>query len=388
MSQKLGVGIVGLGMAGGFMAPIVAGHAKVRLVAAADLDASLRERFSHKTGLPADADADALFARPDVDVVYIATPHQFHRDQTIAALKAGKHVVVEKPMALSLDDCDAMNSAAETVGRVLIVGHTHGFDPVPRALREAVASGRHGTLSMLTMMNFTDFIYRPRRPEELDTTKGGGAFFNQLPHQVEIARVIADRDVVSVRCVSGRMDPARPTEGHMSAMLMFEGGSVATIVYSGHDRFDSDELHFNVSETGYPKTPAYGSTWRANSALAGSEDEAGLRRDRYGYGSAAFSGLQSPPHQPHFGFLLVSCASADLRPSADGVLVYDRDGQSEVAVPGSGTFAGHINVWDDCYNAVVHGAPCIQDGAFARETLRITRALLKSAQEDREVRLE
>jgi phthalate 4,5-cis-dihydrodiol dehydrogenase len=71
---------------------------------------------------------EALCADPGVEVVYIATPHQFHAGQARLACAAKKHVLVEKPMALSLEDCRAMNDAARDNGVQLIVGHSHSFD--------------------------------------------------------------------------------------------------------------------------------------------------------------------------------------------------------------------------------------------------------------------
>lgn len=388
MNAQPGVGILGLGMAGGFMVPIVSGHRSVRLVAAADLDAGLRSQFASHTGLPAEPGATELFRREDVDVVYIATPHQFHAAQAIEAMQAGKHVVVEKPMALTLSDCDAMIEVAERTGRVLIVGHTHGFDPAPRAMGEIVASRRYGPLSMITMLNFTDFLYRPRRPEELDTSQGGGIFFNQLPHQIEIARVIAGEPVRSVRCASGVMDPDRPTEGHLAALLVFESGAVASIVYSGHDRFDSDELHFGIGEIGYPKQPAHGAAWRASSALKEDGDEAAVRRERYGFGAGAFQAPAPPPHQPHFGLVVASCARADLRPSGDGLLVYAHESVHEIDLaPPARAFAGHANLWNDLHAATLERKTPRHDGHFARETLRICMAMMTSHLENREVEL-
>lgn len=388
MDERLRIGILGLGMAGGVMAPVIAANPKLLLHVAADLDPVLRERFAAATGLTAESSAEALFRRPDVDVVYIATPHQFHRDHAIAAMRAGKHVVVEKPMAITLADCDAMIAVAAETGRVLIVGHSHGFDPAPRAIRALVESRRFGRLSMLTMIDFTDFLYRPRRPEELDTAKGGGIFFNQLPHQIEMARIIAAEPIASVRCASGTMDPTRPTQGHLAALVGFESGATASIVYSGHDRFDTDELCFGVSEIGYDKSPSHGHTWRACSALAGGEEESLMRRDRYGYGAGIARPLDPPPHQPHFGLLIASCAEADIRPSADGLLVYGRNGVEQMPLPGAHSFAGQANVWDDCHAAVMEGRPSLHDGVFARATLLACLALLQSAQEGREIFLD
>ena len=138
---------------------------------------------------------DELCKDDEVDIVYVATPHQFHCEHAVSAAWAGKHVLVEKPMALSLAECDAMISAADDARVVLMVGQTNGYDPPVLAMRELTLNGRFGPLRMLNTANYSDFLYRPRRPEELDTGLGGGIMYNQFPHQVEMMRVIADSRV-------------------------------------------------------------------------------------------------------------------------------------------------------------------------------------------------
>ena len=76
-----------------------------------------------------------LCADPAVEIVYIATPHQFHAAHAALAAAAGKHIILEKPMALTLADCDAIIAAVERANVHLIVGHTHAFDPAVRAMR-------------------------------------------------------------------------------------------------------------------------------------------------------------------------------------------------------------------------------------------------------------
>ena len=95
---------------------------------------------------------------------------------------------------------------------------------------------------MITALDFTDFLYRPRRPEELATESGGGAVFNQAAHQVDIVRLLAGGKVSSVRAFTGNWDRARPTEGAYSCLLGFDHGVFATLTYSGYAHFDSDEL--------------------------------------------------------------------------------------------------------------------------------------------------
>ncbi|MGF7234282.1 MAG: Gfo/Idh/MocA family protein [Frankia sp.] len=313
----LRLALIGLGLAGGAMASAARTHPGVRLVTAAEPSAQLRDRFERAEGLVAHDTLDAVLARPDVDAVYIATPHQLHRDQTVRSAQAGKHVIVEKPMALTTADCNDMITAAGAHRVSLVVGHTHGFDPAVAVMRDIVASGRYGRFGMIALWSFTDFLYRPRRPEELDSARGGGIVFNQVPHQVEIARTIAAVPVRAVRASAAVLDPARPTEGSCAALVEFQGGAVASLVYSGYDHFDSDELHGWIAEGGASKTPAHGSARRALRELSPLEERR-ARTTRFGYGARSPA---RPAHQPHFGELVVTCAGADLRCGADAGVV-------------------------------------------------------------------
>src|SRR5512145_3533834 len=102
-------------------------------------------------------------------------------------------------MALTLEDCRAMVAAARSSGVQLVVGPSHGFDAPIRRAREIIDSGAVGRVCMITAFNFTDYLYRPRRPEELDTARGGGAVYNQAAHHVDIVRLLAGAKAKSVR---------------------------------------------------------------------------------------------------------------------------------------------------------------------------------------------
>ena len=102
--------------------------------------------------------------------------------------------------------------------------------------------------------NFTDFLYRPRRPEEFDTAQGGGVIFDQGAHQIDVARLLAGGLARSVRAVTGRWDAARPTEGAYTAFLTFADGAAATLTYSGYAHFDSDEFCDWIAESGLRKS--------------------------------------------------------------------------------------------------------------------------------------
>lgn len=378
------IGVVGLGMAGGVMAMCIGTHPAFALAGAVEPDAVLRDRFAADTALPAFDALPALLARDDVDAVYVATPHGYHRGHAVTALEAGKHVIVEKPMALSLADCDTMIAAAERAARVLIVGHTHAFDPAVAMMRDLLREERLGPLAMVTAINFTDFLYRPRRPEELNSAKGGGILFNQVPHQVDVIRSLVDAPVVSVRAGATAADPGRPTEGVCSAFLQFANGCFATLVYSGQDGFDSDEWHDWTGEGGFTKMPDTGAARRRLRMLDASSEQ-DLRRDAFGYGSSLSAGF--PPRQPHFGSLIATCAHGDLRHSPEGVRIYSEAGEERVTVPVAPWRPGRGDVLESLRSAIADGVPPLPDGRFGRETLAVCLAIQRSAQQRREVAL-
>ena len=159
---RLRLGVAGLGRAFTLMLPTLAAHPRVQLVAATDPRPEARERFAADFSARAHEDVEALCADPGVDAIYVATPHEHHAAHAIAAALAGKHVLVEKPMAITLAEARDMIDAAETAGTHLVVGPSHSFDaPIARA-RAIVESGELGRVRMITAMQFTDFLYRPR----------------------------------------------------------------------------------------------------------------------------------------------------------------------------------------------------------------------------------
>jgi phthalate 4,5-cis-dihydrodiol dehydrogenase len=380
----LGLAIAGLGMAGAVMVRAAAAHPGVKLVTVAEPNVATRNAFARDFNTPSYALLNELCDDPSVEAVYVATPHQFHAPHAIALAKAGKHIILEKPMALTLADCDAIIEAVDRAGVHLIVGHTHAFDPAVREMARIVASGELGRLGMIAAWNYTNFLYRPRRPEELDTAQGGGILFNQVPHYIDMVRLIGGGRLRSVRAQATRLDPARPTEGSAVAFLEFEDGAAASLTYSGYDFFDSDELHFWINERGATKRPdQHGATRRALAAQQAEETQ--LRVERYAYGSDAGP---PPEHQPHFGVMIVTCEKGEMRASADGLLIYDENGKREVALPKSAAMAGRSEVLDEMIAAVRTGKPPRQGGRWGKANVEVMLAVQQSARERREIMLE
>lgn len=380
--RVLQIGVLGLSRGFVLMRPTFLVDPRCRLVAAADPRAEARAAFQAEFDAPAYETAEELCADPAVEVVYIASPHQWHVEQAILAARSGKHVLVEKPMALSLADCRAMTAAAEATGVRLIVGPSHSYDPPIARTADLIASGEHGALRMITALNFTDFLYRPRRPEELDSAQGGGVVFSQAAHQVDVVRRLAGTPVRSVRAQTGVWDPARPTEGAYQAFLTFEGGATATLSYSGYGRYDSDALMDWVGETGMRKEPAdYGAARRR---LARADEDELKRLRAYGSGPQPV-GPPAPFHE-HFGFVVASCERADLRPTATGVEIYGEDVRRTIEMPRSA--APRAEVIGELWSAVVEGAAPRHDGAWGAANLAVCLAILKSSAEGREVMLD
>ena len=380
--RKLRVGVAGLGRAFSVMLPTFIGDARVALVAAADPRAQARARFAADFAGNTYETVAELCADPAVELVYVATPHEYHAEHALLAAGAGKHLLIEKPIALSLDDAGAIIEAARSARIRLVVGHSHSFDAPVRRLRELIAGGEFGAVRMINAINYTDYLYRPRRPEEFDTARGGGALFNQAAHQVDIVRLIGGGRAASVRAATGAWDHARPTEGAYAALLTFADGAFASLTYSGYGGFDSDEIEGWIGEMGQRKAPYAGA---ARPAFATAEQEAAFKNAR-NYGGAEFRApeAQALMHQ-HFGTLLVSCERADLRALPNGVMIYQNgtarlDELPPPAVP-------RAEVIDEVYDAVVQGRPPLHDGAWAMATLEVLLAMQRSAQEGRDVAL-
>ncbi len=383
--KRLRIGVAGLGRAFSIMLPTLRAHPRVTVVAAADPREPARRQFVADFGGAAYASVDALCADPAVDAVYIASPHQFHVAHTVAATRAGKHVLVEKPMALTLAECDAMIAAARAAGVQLLVGHSHSFDaPVLRA-RAIIASGACGRVRMITALNFTDYLYRPRRAEELDTAQGGGAVYNQAAHQVDIVRLLAGSRAASVRAAALAWDPARPTEGAYNAFLAFDDGVAATLTYSGYAHFDSDELCGWVGELGQPvDRSGYGHARAALAAAGSGAAERALKAAR-NYGSTPVD-VAPPAGHNHFGLVIASCERADLRPLPNGVMIYGDAGERFDALPPPGV--PRAEVIDEWCDAIAGVRAPVHSGAWGLATLEVCLAILQSSRAGRDVALE
>jgi predicted dehydrogenase len=146
MTQTLGAAVVGLGI-GRRHIQAYSQLEGVKVVAIAGTDQAALDQAQREFGIPhAYRDIEDILARPDVDLVSICTPDRMHAEQALRAIRAGKHVLCEKPLATSVEDAGTLVRAATTSGLTFMVGHNYRFIPQFVRLKELADSGAAGPL--------------------------------------------------------------------------------------------------------------------------------------------------------------------------------------------------------------------------------------------------
>jgi len=146
MADKLSVGVVGAGTIARSHIKAIGSLDNIRLAAVMDPDGERARAEAGPRGARAYEDLESLLADPGVEAVHVCSPHNVHGDQVVAAAGSGKHVLVEKPMALTLAECDRMIEAAESADVVLMVGQVMRHSPINLKAREMIAEGAIGTV--------------------------------------------------------------------------------------------------------------------------------------------------------------------------------------------------------------------------------------------------
>lgn len=371
----LNLGLIGVGVGASQLLPAMTSSPHYKLTAVADVREDALQAFAAEYGGETFGSAEAMCDSSSVDVVWVATPNHLHAEHVIAAAERGKHVIVSKPIAITLDECAAMNEAAERNGVKFLAGHTQSMAPSIRKMAELAHGGELGRLGMVQTWNYTDWIYRPRMPYELDTSKGGGPVFRQASHQVDMVRLICGGLVRSVRAHTVMLDEARPVPGAYTAYLEFEDGTPATIVYSGYGFFSSAELNAGRSEGGGRRGP----TPRMSAALTPEEEQAMKESMRYTSAGRRSGGERS---LGFFGITLVTCERGDIRESPEGVWVYGHDDRREIPV--GNELRGEAEL-EEMYQGVVNGKPISHDGRWGEATLEVCMAIAESGIRRKEI---
>ena len=234
MTRTLGVAVIGAGgenIATSCHLPALRQVPAMELVALHDVNAAGVLPYAAEYAVAAYTDLEAMLARDDVAVVQVCSPDPFHAEQTIAALEAGKHVLCQKPMALTLDDAHRMIAAAEAAGRKLSVCHNMRWLPRYRKLKDLVAGGRigdpvHGSFSL----QGRHFPYPP--DSFYRTAESGGQFVHNGPHYVDLLCWLLGDPPTRVFARTARHFPTADrlaTDNYVSALIRTEKGAIAWV---------------------------------------------------------------------------------------------------------------------------------------------------------------
>ncbi len=389
-SPTLRVGIIGLGGGASAMIPKFARNPSYHVAAAADIDQGQLDAFSSRYEGKTYLSAEELCNSNDADIIYVATPNQFHTEHVLMALNGGKHVLVEKPMTLNLEDADAMIEAADRNGLQLGVNVKHSFAPRVRKVRDMVRSGELGNLRMVNWWYYNDWLYSPRTVEELTPELGGGVPWRQGPHMFDILRTIAGGMVRSVRAMTGTWDQTRPVAGCYSSFLEFENGATTNAVYSGNDHFNSREFTHRVDEgDAWPDRPEYARSRRALIQAGDKATEIEMKRSRRFGGSGRAEQEARTQGRPS-GWLLggpfvASFDEGDVRFTSDGITVYGQTEKHDIPMPTD--LDGREAIIQEFHNAVIEGRPPVNDGRWGKATVEVLLSLFESSRERKEVYL-
>ncbi len=229
--DTFGVGIVGAGTIGAVHAEVLDELEEAKLVAVTSAGETTGRKLAQRHGANWHAQLEELLLRPDVDVVMICTPSGLHPDQTVAAARAGKHVITEKPMAITLEGADRMIRACQEAGVTLSVIFQYRFNRDAVRLKRAVEArlfGRPVLGNAFVHWHRTQEYYEKGHWRGTWALDGGGALMNQSIHAVDLLQWMLG-PVESVCGYAETLSHKMETEDTATAALRFAGGALGTI---------------------------------------------------------------------------------------------------------------------------------------------------------------
>ncbi len=232
---KVRTALVGCGKVGGIHAAALAGLAEADFVAAVDASPERAQAFAARYGPRPYTDVATMLREAKPEAVLIGTPHPLHAGPAVQAAQSGAHVLVEKPMAASLADCDAMLAAARKAGvRLGVISQRRFYEPV-RRMKEAIDAGKIGTpaLGVFLMYSWRDQAYYQSDPWRGKwSTEGGGVLVNQSPHMLDLLHWFMGPIAEISGCWANVNHPGVEVEDTAVATIRFQNGGLGSIVTS------------------------------------------------------------------------------------------------------------------------------------------------------------
>lgn len=229
----LRVALIGCGGMGNNHARAIAEISGMELACAAEADQARRERFGHEYGVPTFEHWTGPLQQDGINLAIIALPHHLHAPVAVEAFEAGLHVLCEKPMAITSDECDSMNEAAIRAGKKLMVGMTWHFNPATVALHEIVTSGRIGDPLFGEDTIAKSWGHAKRQAWQKSRKHGGGMWMTNGIHQVDRLSWLMCDQITTVDAKTGTFQHSQEADDMTMATVRFLGGAFATITCFG-----------------------------------------------------------------------------------------------------------------------------------------------------------
>ena len=232
--RKIRYGILGFGLfAERAIAPAIRASSNSELIAIQKRSLAAAEAKAKELGIPLAFDSvEKLVAHEDVDAVYIVSANALHSPSTIAAARAKKHVLVEKPMAMNAAEARKMIAACRQHGVMLMVGHMLRLSPLVRRMRDIVQSGMIGDITVAR----ADFIYDAQTSHRTwlfdRKLAGGGPIYDIGVHGLDTLRFILNDEVVLTKSDLIPRPTAKKTEESANILLKFSRGTLGSIYCS------------------------------------------------------------------------------------------------------------------------------------------------------------
>ncbi|MGH2557741.1 MAG: Gfo/Idh/MocA family protein [Thermomicrobiales bacterium] len=239
MGQRLRIGMIGCGEIAVRTAKGVAASEHGAHVMVMDVNEGVAADLGRTLGVPSTTRVEELLANPDVDAVYIAVPHHLHAPLTLQAFAAGKHVLVEKPIATTLEDAGTMIAAARRAGCVLSVAYDGQVNPEAQRLQALIANGAIGKVVG------SRIVYRGDKPEsywhggftgriqtDWRTSKakaGGGVMIMNTIHDLNTMRFVTGLEVTRISCEYETYLTSVEVEDFIAATYRYDNGAIGTL---------------------------------------------------------------------------------------------------------------------------------------------------------------
>ena len=229
-NKTYGFGIIGCGMISEVHAEVIKALDNARLVGVCSNSPEKAAAFAEKHGTACYPDADTLLALPEVEIAVICTPSGTHAELTVKALRAGCHVLVEKPLALTEDGLAAIAEAARETGRTVSVVSQQRFSPAMQRIHALITEGKLGSLLLadLAMPYHRDPSYYEAVAWRGTKAMDGGELFNQGVHGVDLLLYLCG-DVKAVSAACRTLVHSIEAEDTTVATLEFANGAIGTL---------------------------------------------------------------------------------------------------------------------------------------------------------------